>query len=288
MEPQLVRFSSALNPFRVRVEQCINLQCECADVTFTLTAVPDTAEPTADATSLAIRVEPESWQEIDPPERSAAQQGIVREFLNDYPPTQRQIFQKRAQAKRQTFRRLREYRIDPREMKAGLLVSYSQIVSEEGSILNGGHSISFRISHAGREYLIDDQYCANPDCRCEEIHLFFLEYMNGAGSNEADLIEDRFRAKFSLRGKMEIEKSFGCTPEEARAIASAWQDRFGRDLSGLRWRYEKVKEIGRRSLPARRAPARHPEIVLATPASPGRNDPCPCGSGKKYKRCCGR
>ena len=22
-------------------------------------------------------------------------------------------------------------------------------------------------------------------------------------------------------------------------------------------------------------------------AAPGRNDPCPCGSGKKYKRCCG-
>ncbi|HBN86213.1 MAG TPA: hypothetical protein DDZ89_20510, partial [Clostridiales bacterium] len=21
---------------------------------------------------------------------------------------------------------------------------------------------------------------------------------------------------------------------------------------------------------------------------PGRNDPCPCGSGKKYKSCCGR
>ncbi|TLY83733.1 MAG: hypothetical protein E6K41_00425, partial [Gammaproteobacteria bacterium] len=20
---------------------------------------------------------------------------------------------------------------------------------------------------------------------------------------------------------------------------------------------------------------------------PGRNDPCPCGSGQKYKRCCG-
>jgi len=20
----------------------------------------------------------------------------------------------------------------------------------------------------------------------------------------------------------------------------------------------------------------------------GRNDPCPCGSGKKYKRCCGK
>jgi len=21
---------------------------------------------------------------------------------------------------------------------------------------------------------------------------------------------------------------------------------------------------------------------------PGRNDPCPCGSGQKYKKCCGR
>jgi uncharacterized protein YecA (UPF0149 family) len=21
---------------------------------------------------------------------------------------------------------------------------------------------------------------------------------------------------------------------------------------------------------------------------PGRNDPCPCGSGRKYKKCCGR
>ena len=26
---------------------------------------------------------------------------------------------------------------------------------------------------------------------------------------------------------------------------------------------------------------------LAAGSAPGRNDPCPCGSGKKYKRCCG-
>jgi preprotein translocase subunit SecA len=32
--------------------------------------------------------------------------------------------------------------------------------------------------------------------------------------------------------------------------------------------------------------------VMAAPSAPaseiGRNDPCPCGSGKKYKKCCGR
>ena len=30
--------------------------------------------------------------------------------------------------------------------------------------------------------------------------------------------------------------------------------------------------------------------ILPAKAAPkvGRNDPCPCGSGKKYKKCCGR
>jgi uncharacterized protein len=42
-----------------------------------------------------------------------------------------------------------------------------------------------------------------------------------------------------------------------------------------------------------------PELAGALPANltgmphraaprPGRNDPCPCGSGRKYKQCCGR
>jgi uncharacterized protein YecA (UPF0149 family) len=26
---------------------------------------------------------------------------------------------------------------------------------------------------------------------------------------------------------------------------------------------------------------------LKADQTPGRNDPCPCGSGKKYKKCCG-
>jgi uncharacterized protein len=29
------------------------------------------------------------------------------------------------------------------------------------------------------------------------------------------------------------------------------------------------------------------QIVREAPKV-GRNDPCPCGSGKKYKKCCGR
>ncbi len=31
-----------------------------------------------------------------------------------------------------------------------------------------------------------------------------------------------------------------------------------------------------------------PVEPIHTDAKPKRNDPCPCGSGKKYKQCCGK
>ena len=48
--------------------------------------------------------------------------------------------------------------------------------------------------------------------------------------------------------------------------------------------------------PQRMVLSRGNESVQSAPASQarrqgekvGRNDPCPCGSGKKYKRCCGK
>ncbi|HMA36430.1 MAG TPA: SEC-C metal-binding domain-containing protein, partial [Chloroflexia bacterium] len=39
---------------------------------------------------------------------------------------------------------------------------------------------------------------------------------------------------------------------------------------------------------AGKGPARVPAGVGVTSKTPGRNDPCPCGSGRKYKVCHGR
>lgn len=43
-----------------------------------------------------------------------------------------------------------------------------------------------------------------------------------------------------------------------------------------------IRALGRNELPAL-----HPS-ALASPKKIGRNDSCPCGSGKKFKKCCGR
>jgi uncharacterized protein YecA (UPF0149 family) len=34
-------------------------------------------------------------------------------------------------------------------------------------------------------------------------------------------------------------------------------------------------------------PGKTINVPYIAPPKVGRNDPCPCGSGKKYKKCCG-
>ena len=67
-------------------------------------------------------------------------------------------------------------------------------------------------------------------------------------------------------------------------------DRFDR-----RRKASKLDELSRRSLSDEDIEAEQQAIAdagkgepIKADATPGRNDPCPCGSGKKYKKCCGR
>jgi len=45
----------------------------------------------------------------------------------------------------------------------------------------------------------------------------------------------------------------------------------------------------RKQLPTEDEPELPPPVEpIHSEAKPGRNDPCPCGSGRKYKHCCGK
>lgn len=53
-------------------------------------------------------------------------------------------------------------------------------------------------------------------------------------------------------------------------------------------RKKEAKDRQRAGLPGEdEAPLPPPvEPIKGSKEGPGRNDPCPCGSGKKYKQCC--
>jgi hypothetical protein len=52
------------------------------------------------------------------------------------------------------------------------------------------------------------------------------------------------------------------------------------------FREDRVKNTVRTAPASKPNPAASPQIKRSTPKT-GRNEPCPCGSGKKYKKCCG-
>ena len=63
---------------------------------------------------------------------------------------------------------------------------------------------------------------------------------------------------------------------------------------GLREKELKLEELAKKTLSKEEREAEE-KLLKETPKTEpihvaktvGRNDPCPCGSGKKYKKCCG-
>lgn len=47
-------------------------------------------------------------------------------------------------------------------------------------------------------------------------------------------------------------------------------------------------EIGKKAIADTSGTYEYPKTVQAIAGIVGRNAPCPCGSGKKYKKCCGK
>jgi uncharacterized protein len=105
-----------------------------------------------------------------------------------------------------------------------------------------------------------------------------------------DDLEDEFASSLvalSFFGSRELAEAF------ARELAEP-----GRSLESVATAFRKVfpaalsiysslgKALYRASLPDRTEAQAHGGPTEAAPV-PGRNDPCPCSSGKKYKKCCG-
>jgi len=95
-----------------------------------------------------------------------------------------------------------------------------------------------------------------------------------------------------VRGMLrKIDALAGLTEAEEELVMFGLDERLR--LHGLEPVFEKApkgnEDAGNEDAGSEGAEYGAPEPVLppAPVAKPGRNDPCPCGSGKKYKKCCG-
>ena len=70
-------------------------------------------------------------------------------------------------------RQIAECTLDIDDIINGRLIPYSEVIGIN-SILNGGDECSFEFEYNGQTYFVEDRYCPNPACLCNEVNLVFL------------------------------------------------------------------------------------------------------------------
>lgn len=186
-----------------------------------------------------------------------------------------------------------------------------EVLRGDGSVL--GYSEIFPLSAALRfkidsqEWLAVDDYCVNPDCECRTV---ILQFVTRERAREGSpLIPETAPAMYYDYKARTYEEAHAPTKDEPslNALIAAVQQHWPGFEGEVRRRHRRMKALFRSARrrhqealvepesaaepePAENAVASAPLPRAEAPAmrKVGRNDPCPCGSGKKYKRCCGR
>ena len=121
----------------------------------------------------------------------------------------------------------------------------------------------------GNVYWVVDQYCANPLCDCRSVALTLYRL----GGAHAPLLVGEAQVDLS-----KARPTLDVSTEAARELfATFWADH--------EHRIQPRRDDARSAVVRYSPPSARPAPTLGA-SRPERNAPCPCGSGKKYKRCC--
>ena len=121
-------------------------------------------------------------------------------------------------------------------------------------------------------FVAEELYCVNPTCTCSEAVVAFVPTTRG--SPDVGLIRVRI-ASLDI-----VERNVA--PKKAMLLDRLW--------TAFSARHRQLSErLAQRTKQMTDLASRHaqpPKPVTRSAETVGKNRPCPCGSGKKYKRCC--
>lgn len=271
----VVRFNDYNSNFLISECYCMNPACSCEDVVLRFFELSGEGEPLEKW--FTIRLDTSTWEisEKELCKDNILTSNMIKEFeagLEGLKETLRDHFlRSREYARRNSPKQISEdteTRILNKEV-----VPYSDLFGDKDADV-------FHFTYNETEnWFIADQYCSNPLCNCSEAILTFYRI---------DALKEVQKGEFAVRMNVntlayEIEFSV-CGSEMPRSILHFLQNRRPEWMQKIKSRYAEVKRAAR-DIANRRAACKEEDQVNA---KIGRNDLCPCGSGKKYKKCCGR
>ena len=294
----VVRFASQQHPFLIETSPCLDLDCPCSITTLTFLELVPPGAPLRDRLTFTLRLCLKTGIEHDPPPRSLEVESLTCEFLDRFPAERIVELAEEFDQARAIEKRLKSITLSGDRDQ---LVTYSQLVDERGGVREGVTEHSRFFVFEGREFLVEDHYCANPDCNCREVHLEFWERVPEFHPTKRGVtIRQRLMAIFTLEGKHRETCFSQESASTTNRLLQAWLRR-GRDhFRECRRRYDLIKAVGARSFPRKPKPPaaafidtpakfdNRAPLSLSSKPQVRRNDPCPCGRGLKFKRCCAR
>jgi len=156
------------------------------------------------------------------------------------------------------------------DILSGNTFSYFDVFEEKKGLVLGTEVNDIK-------YIMYDQYCMNPSCKCDDVILIFTESENN---------DSEFAIRLSLKRKRyEILDIYGISKRQVDEIVKGSLKDSAEAMELLKKRYKEMKEAGKAVLQG--SPEINSNKIELPVEKPKRNDPCPCGSGKKYKKCCG-
>ncbi|WP_410515032.1 YecA family protein [Paenibacillus sp. BR2-3] len=130
-------------------------------------------------------------------------------------------------------------------------------------------------THGKNTILVDEQYCMNPSCDCRQGLLTFIQL-------EAGKSISKFVIGYSTHKRSYTVIENYTTKKELEDHVVAFENAYPAARLIVSKHYDDMKREGKRAMVEKQQ-----SVAARSAMLPGRNDPCSCGSGKKYKKCCG-
>ena len=199
-------------------------------------------------------------------------EGLIKEFVTDLDTSLKERFRTLLKkAKECSTGEVLDW-FDDLNLEDGSCFGYSEIYGDSDSE-------KFIFEYKDRKYFVDDQYCTTPECKCNEVVLSFINIIPDRDKQEAQFV---LRVPLG-KGDYVIEFSNNINRDEIKQIFNRYMEHI-HDIGLMRNRYTKMREYGKKRFLRQNLKQDTPKVVSS---KVGRNDPCLCGSGKKYKKCCG-
>jgi hypothetical protein len=276
-----VRFADHGVPFKLTTKVCGNPDCDCREIHLRLRELEG-----KDPLAFELTVNVDSWEEQRVPQREARISRWACEFLDELSTEEKRLLYLSYDDKF-AKKRLQACTLNRANILNGVLVSYAGIISEHKSFYDGGTICISRFEHEGTEYAMDALYCPNPACRCHEAWLLFIRLIPAGPGQAAATSEECLRAILKFDGSWRIEERGNTPLVEAQRLLKAWLEGHPGMIERFKEEYRAIKAIGRRSLQSSSPSPSSIQHRAVQTKKIGRNAPCSCGSGKKYKKCCG-